>query len=408
MELVLLIADVAHGGADGGLDLGLDAGSPAAVFPDALAADLAGQHHQIGRRQGLAGDPRLGIARQEQIHDRVGDAVRDLVGMALGHAFRGEEERRTGQGQAPEEGSAGGVARRHIKICLYVQPVSAPRGCRPGKAAASPASHRSITPPGQGIELDQSEQPPRHDIGSQADVRVQPQGHVSNHGQDLTGHGDQQPPAVVPERHPDQDHEAGPHRSTMTPRLVGAPVQVLDEHGGDIGQEQDTARPVRSIWPPFSQPIAKIASVETRERSSEAASPVDKQPRLIRRQAGIDQLAVSAGREGASAGSRWPPRSTAPADAGWRPGPSGSDQHGTDDGRDDDHDRPDQRIARGRPIAETSTPRNSDAKSEPAMAALGPPLQAWPRPVPRQPFQGPALRGWPGLPYQNPKTPYTY
>ncbi|MNX73717.1 hypothetical protein D3C86_1051270 [compost metagenome] len=118
VEAVLLIADVADDAADRVLDLLLDAGSPVALrVHDALAADFAGQHHQIGRRQGLARHARLGVLGQEQIDDGVGDLVRDLVGVAFRDALGREEEGRTGQGRLLQDGEAD----RHIKICLYVQ-----------------------------------------------------------------------------------------------------------------------------------------------------------------------------------------------------------------------------------------------------------------------------------------------
>src|SRR5690606_23232620 len=60
--------------------------------------DLTGQHHAIGGGQGLAGHARLGVLGQEQVDDGVRDAVRDLVGVSLGNAFRGEMEGGTGQG----------------------------------------------------------------------------------------------------------------------------------------------------------------------------------------------------------------------------------------------------------------------------------------------------------------------
>ena len=84
--------------------LGLDAGRPvSAGVHDPLAADFPGQHHPIRRRQGFARHPGLRVPRQEQVDDGVGDAVRDLVWMALGNAFRGEEEGRTGHGGTPGE-----------------------------------------------------------------------------------------------------------------------------------------------------------------------------------------------------------------------------------------------------------------------------------------------------------------
>ncbi len=136
VEAVLFIADGAHDAADRVLDLLLNAGRPVALsVHDALAADLAGQNHQIGRRQGLARHARFRIFRQEQIDDRVGDLVRDLVGVAFRDALGGKQKRRTGQGRLlrDEEGF------KHIKTCLYVQVMTeALRGIK--AAAQRPAA----------------------------------------------------------------------------------------------------------------------------------------------------------------------------------------------------------------------------------------------------------------------------
>jgi hypothetical protein len=92
VEAVLLIADALDRIADGLLDLFLDARRPiAGLVHDALAADLAGQDHELGGGQRLAGDARFGVLRQEQIDDRVGNLVGDLVGMAFRNRFGREE-----------------------------------------------------------------------------------------------------------------------------------------------------------------------------------------------------------------------------------------------------------------------------------------------------------------------------
>ena len=91
MEARLLVADVPDGLPGGGIDLGLgDRGGP---------PGLAGDHHVIRGREGLAGHAhrpgvkaliqRLAI---EQIHDFVGYPVANLVRMALGNRFTGENE----------------------------------------------------------------------------------------------------------------------------------------------------------------------------------------------------------------------------------------------------------------------------------------------------------------------------
>ena len=46
-------------------------------------AHLAGQHHAIGRGQGLHGDLGARVARKEKVDNRVGDLVGHLVGVAL-------------------------------------------------------------------------------------------------------------------------------------------------------------------------------------------------------------------------------------------------------------------------------------------------------------------------------------
>ena len=58
-----------------------------------VARDLAGQDHAVGGDQGLAGDARIRIGLQEEIDDRVGDAVADLVGVTLGDGFTGRRNR---------------------------------------------------------------------------------------------------------------------------------------------------------------------------------------------------------------------------------------------------------------------------------------------------------------------------
>ena len=61
-------------------------------------AGLAGDHHAVGGAQRLAGDPHVAripaVTRrlvEESIDHLVGDAVADLVGMAFGNGFAGEQ-----------------------------------------------------------------------------------------------------------------------------------------------------------------------------------------------------------------------------------------------------------------------------------------------------------------------------
>ena len=91
VEALLLVADVADRHAR-------DVRDP--VLGDGLgAARLAGDHDAVGGGQRLAGDAdRPGIDAGlrplaiEQVDDLVGDAVADLVGMALGDRLAGEEK----------------------------------------------------------------------------------------------------------------------------------------------------------------------------------------------------------------------------------------------------------------------------------------------------------------------------
>ncbi len=61
------------------------------------AADFAGEHHAIGRNQRLDATPRLWFDSQKGVDDRVGNAVANLVGMALRHRLAGEHEIAVGQ-----------------------------------------------------------------------------------------------------------------------------------------------------------------------------------------------------------------------------------------------------------------------------------------------------------------------
>jgi hypothetical protein len=83
VEAVLLVADLADHLAREPLDgRGVHAGG---------AAHLAGNDHPVGGGQRLATDAGLRKGLQVRIDDRVGDAVADLVRMALRHRLAGEE-----------------------------------------------------------------------------------------------------------------------------------------------------------------------------------------------------------------------------------------------------------------------------------------------------------------------------
>src|SRR3546814_19360630 len=70
VEAVLLVADLLHRAAHGGLDLVECARRPGAILINALAADLARQHDELGRGQRFARDACFGVFRQEQVDDR--------------------------------------------------------------------------------------------------------------------------------------------------------------------------------------------------------------------------------------------------------------------------------------------------------------------------------------------------
>ena len=52
--------------------------------------DLAGDHDQPGRQQGLAGHAARGVLLEDRVEDRVRDLVGHLVGMAFGDRLGGE------------------------------------------------------------------------------------------------------------------------------------------------------------------------------------------------------------------------------------------------------------------------------------------------------------------------------
>ncbi len=99
MKAVLLITDAAHGAAHGLLDLVAHAGCPAfgvrvrVIIEHALATDFAGQQDALSRHHRFASDARLRIAGEHEINNGIADLVRDLVGMAFGNRFGGEQKR---------------------------------------------------------------------------------------------------------------------------------------------------------------------------------------------------------------------------------------------------------------------------------------------------------------------------
>ena len=141
VEALLFVADVLDRGphprlqrgdhfAGEGLVLGL-------VGAGTGGADLSGQDDPVGGDQGLAGHAGLGIGGDEGVHHGVGDAVGDLVRMAFGNAFAGEEVGGAGHGTAPS-GSRRALRRgrrlaRPIKISLCPARPAADRRSRTRK-----------------------------------------------------------------------------------------------------------------------------------------------------------------------------------------------------------------------------------------------------------------------------------
>jgi len=62
------------------------------VVHHSLGGDLAEHHHHAGLGGGLARDLRVGVLGEARIEDRVGDLVRELVGVALVDRLGGEQE----------------------------------------------------------------------------------------------------------------------------------------------------------------------------------------------------------------------------------------------------------------------------------------------------------------------------
>ncbi len=87
MELLLRVADVGDAVARDCLD----AAHEVVQLLGGGKAHLSADHHPVGRREGLAGDASLGFLGEESVEHGVGDAVADLVGVALGDGFRGED-----------------------------------------------------------------------------------------------------------------------------------------------------------------------------------------------------------------------------------------------------------------------------------------------------------------------------
>ncbi len=57
-----------------------------------LRCDLAGDDHQAGAGQRLAGHAAVGVLREAGIENRIGDLIGNLVGMPLGHRLTGKQK----------------------------------------------------------------------------------------------------------------------------------------------------------------------------------------------------------------------------------------------------------------------------------------------------------------------------
>ena len=79
-ELGVRVPDLGHGPPDHRRD----------VDP-AVGGDLAGHDHEARRHECLARDAAVGVDREQGVEHRVGELVGELVGMPLGHGFRGEQ-----------------------------------------------------------------------------------------------------------------------------------------------------------------------------------------------------------------------------------------------------------------------------------------------------------------------------
>ncbi len=91
VETVLFVTDALYRGAHSVFDLFLGTRHPIAVFKHALAADLPCENDALRGGQRFAGDACFGVFRQQQIDDSVGNLVGNLVRVAFGDAFRGEQ-----------------------------------------------------------------------------------------------------------------------------------------------------------------------------------------------------------------------------------------------------------------------------------------------------------------------------
>ena len=83
VEARLLVADLADAVARHFLKVSGGDGSGTAHF--------AGEHHKVGGAKRLDRDPGLGLRGEIHVDDGVRDAIANLVGMALGHRFAGEQ-----------------------------------------------------------------------------------------------------------------------------------------------------------------------------------------------------------------------------------------------------------------------------------------------------------------------------
>ena len=74
-------------------DVGDDGAGDSRAVDVVLGGDLAHDQDEAGRRDDLAGAVGVRVVGDDVVQDGVGDLVADLVGVALGHAFAGDEKR---------------------------------------------------------------------------------------------------------------------------------------------------------------------------------------------------------------------------------------------------------------------------------------------------------------------------
>src|SRR5690606_29905986 len=94
VKALLLVADVFYRRAHHRLQTGDDLFREGLVLrlrrARAAGSHFTSKHDAVCGDERFARDPGFGVHRDEGVHNGIGDAVRDLVRMALGHAFARE------------------------------------------------------------------------------------------------------------------------------------------------------------------------------------------------------------------------------------------------------------------------------------------------------------------------------